>query len=49
MSDSKVMEMGSEIKQNFRGQTKYGLWGSHVKTWKYLPGVNFLYFFELNN
>ena len=32
MSDSKVTEIGSEVKKNFRGQTKHGLWGSDVKT-----------------
>ena len=32
-------------KKIIRGATKHGLWGSNAKTWKYLPGVNFLYFF----
>ena len=37
-----------EVKTDFRGQSKHGLWGSYVKTGKYLPGLigaHFLYIF----
>ena len=37
-SDFKVSEMGWEVKNIVRGQSKYGLWGSNLKTGKFLPG-----------
>ena len=33
----KVLEKGWKVKKIIRGQTKHGLWGSNVKTRKYLP------------
>ena len=37
-SDFKVWEMGWEVKNIARGQSKHGLWGSNLKTGKFLPG-----------
>ena len=37
-SDFKVSEMGWEVKNILRGQSKHGLWGSNLKTGKFLPG-----------
>ena len=37
-SDFKVSEMGWEVKNIVRGQSKHGLWGSNLKTVKFLPG-----------
>ena len=37
-SDFKVSEMGWEVKNIVRGQSKHGLWGSNLKTGKILPG-----------
>ena len=37
-SDLKVLEMGWEVKNIVRGQSKHGLWGSILKTGKFLPG-----------
>ena len=37
-SDLKVSEMGWEVKNILRGQSKHGLWGSNLKTGKFLPG-----------
>ena len=37
-SDFKVSEMDWEVKNNVRGQSKHGLWGSNLKTVKFLPG-----------
>ena len=37
-SDSKVSEMGWEVKNILRGQSKHGLSGSNLKTGKFLPG-----------
>ena len=37
-SDLKVLEMGWEVKNIVRGQSKHGLWGSNLKTGKILPG-----------
>ena len=37
-SDLKVLEMGYEVKKILRGQSKHGLWGSNLKTGKFLPG-----------
>ena len=36
--DFKVSEMGWEVKKILRGQSKHGLWGSNLKTGKFLPG-----------
>ena len=38
-SDFKVSEMGWEVKNIVRGQSKHGLWGSNLKTGKFLPGA----------
>ena len=37
-SDFIVSEMGWEVKNIVRGQSKHGLWGSNLKTGKFLPG-----------
>ena len=37
-SDFKVSEMGWEVKNIVRGQSKHGLWGCNLKTGKFLPG-----------
>ena len=37
-SDFKVSKMGWEVKNILRGQSKHGLWGSNLKTGKFLPG-----------
>ena len=37
-SDLKVSEMGLEVKNIVRGQSKHGLWGSNLKTGKFLRG-----------
>ena len=37
-SDLKVSEMGYEVKNILRGQSKHGLWDSNLKTGKFLPG-----------
>ena len=37
-SDFKVSEMGWEVKNIVRGQSKHGLGGSNLKTGKFLPG-----------
>ena len=37
-SDFKVSEMGWEVKNIVRGQSKHGLCGSNLKTGKFLPG-----------
>ena len=36
-SGFKVLEMGWEVKKIVRGQSKHGLWGSNLKTGKFLP------------
>ena len=36
--DFKVSEMGWEVKKFLRGQSIHGLWGSNLKTGKFLPG-----------
>ena len=37
-SDFKVSEMGWEVKNVLKGQSKHGLWGSNLKRGKILPG-----------
>ena len=37
-SDFKVSEMGWEVKNVLKGQSKHGLWGSNLKRGKFLPG-----------
>ena len=37
-SDFKVSEIGWEVKNIVRGQSKHGLLGSNLKTGKFLPG-----------
>ena len=37
-SDFKVSEMGWEVKNIVRGQSKHGLWDSNLKTGTFLPG-----------
>ena len=37
-SDFKVSEMGWEVKNIPKGQSKHGLWGSNLKTGKKFPG-----------
>ena len=52
VSDLKGSYMGWEVKSDFRGQSKHGLWGSNVKTGKYLPGADrsklFVHFWAQN-